>query len=260
MGRYFLCLILLALPARAEETRFEISFPASARSEPITGRVYVMISRTNETEPRLQISQTGGTPFFGRDVFGLAPGEAAILDETDLGSPVPSLRQIPAGEYFVQAFVNVYSAFRRSDGHVVWMHDDRWEGQKWNVSPGNLHSLVQKVRLDPERGYRLSLVADQVIPPIEIPPDSKWVKRFRFESPMLTKFWGRPIYLGATVLLPRDYETEEISYPVVYNRFSRLFDSKRAKTSTARGSRTTFRGRSWSRSSTRTPTSTIPTR
>jgi S-formylglutathione hydrolase FrmB len=215
---WLLGLSVWAVRGEAQETRFEVSFPAAAHAEPITGRVYVMISTTNETEPRLQISQTGGTPFFGRDVERLAPGEAAILDETDLGSPVPSLRRIPAGEYFVQAFVNVYSEFRRSDGHVVWMHDDRWEGQKWNVSPSNLHSLVQKVRLDPERGYRVSLVADQVIPPIEIPADSKWVKRFRFESPMLTKFWGRPIYLGATVLLPRDYETESTSYPVVYQQ------------------------------------------
>jgi hypothetical protein len=57
-----------------------------------------------------------------------------------------------------------------------------------------------------------------VIPPIEIPPDTAWVKRFRFESPMLTKFWGRPIYLGATVLLPRDYETSAIDYPAVYHQ------------------------------------------
>jgi hypothetical protein len=177
MRRWSLWLVLLAGSTEAQETRFEVSFPAAARAEPVTGRVYVMISRTNETEPRLQISQTGGTPFFGRDVER-APGEAAILDESDLGSPVPSLRQIPAGEYFVQAFVNVYSEFRRSDGHVVWMHDDRWEGQKWNISPGNLHSLARRVRLDPESGYRVSLVADQVIPPIEIPPDSSWVKRF----------------------------------------------------------------------------------
>ena len=33
---------------------------------------------------------------------------------------------------------------------------------------------------------------------------------------MLTKFWGRPIYLGAAVLLPRDYDRETMSYPVNY--------------------------------------------
>ncbi len=42
------------------------------------------------------------------------------------------------------------------------------------------------------------------------------MKRFKFQSPRLTKFWGRPIYLGATILLPRDYELETFSYPVHY--------------------------------------------
>ena len=47
-----------------------------------------------------------------------------------------------------------------------------------------------------------------MIPPIEVPADTAYVKRFKFQSPMLTKFWGRPIYLGAVVLLPRDYERQ----------------------------------------------------
>ena len=198
--------------------RFEISFPESAHAAPITGRVYVMIAHTNEEEPRRQISQTGGTPFFGRDVERLAPGETAVIDVSDLGSPVPSLTEIPPGEYFVQAFVNIYSQFRRADGHVIWMHDDQWEGQHWNISPGNLRSEVKRLQLDAEEGYNISLVADQVIPPIVIPDDTKWVRRFRFESPMLTAFWGRPIYLGATVLLPRDYDTSTIDYPVLYRQ------------------------------------------
>jgi hypothetical protein len=216
---FLLCLpvfVFASLDVRAESNlRFEITVPDSVRSEPVTGRVYVMLSRTNEQEPRLQIGRTG-VPFFGRDIEGLAPGSAAVIDETDLGSPVPSLAEIPEGNYFVQGFVNIYSEFRRSDGHVVWMHDDRWEGQHFNRSPGNLHSDVQKVHLDPEKGTTLSLEATNVIPPIEIPPDTQWVKRFKFQSEILTRFWGRPIYLGATVLLPRDYDRETMEYPVVY--------------------------------------------
>ena len=51
-----------------------------------------------------------------------------------------------------------------------------------------------------------------------VPADTPWVKRFKIQSPMLTKFWGRPIYLGATVLLPRDYDRETMSYPVLYDQ------------------------------------------
>jgi len=206
------------LPAQdAHQLRFEISFPDSVRARPVTGRVYVMISRRPQPEPRFQIGRTG-VPLFGRDVESLAPGERAIIDASDLGSPVESLGDIPPGEYYVQGFVNIYERYARADGHVVWMPEDHWEGQRWERSPGNLYSAVRRVRLDPQSGYVVRLEADRVIPPVEIPPDTRYVKRFRFQSPMLSEFWGRPIYLGATVLLPRDYDRETVAYPVLYRQ------------------------------------------
>jgi hypothetical protein len=213
----FLCLAMVG-PATAQQPsrpRFEIIVPPSVHSQPITGRVFVMIARADSVEPRLQIGRTG-SPFFGRDIERLSPGSAAVIDATDLGFPLESLTEVPAGEYFVQAVVNVYSEFRRSDGHVVWMHDDQWEGQQFQRSPGNLHSAIQRVKLDPKQGYTIRLVADKVIPPIETPADNEWVQRFRFQSPILTKFWGRPIHLGATVYLPRDYARTTVRYPINY--------------------------------------------
>jgi len=197
--------------------RFEISVPAEVRAEPLTGRVFVMISRTSAPPPYLQVGRTG-TPFFGRDVDMLPPGAPAVVDATDLGTPVASLADIPPGDYWVQAFVNVYSEFRRSDGHVVWMHDDQWEGQAWNRSPGNLYGDAERIRIDPGESATIPLEATHVIPPLEVPADTQWVRRFRFESPTLTRFWGRPVYLGATVLLPRDYDRESMEYPVIYEQ------------------------------------------
>ncbi|MEZ5285808.1 MAG: hypothetical protein R2712_13580 [Vicinamibacterales bacterium] len=196
--------------------RVEITVPPAVRSEPLTGRVFFIVARSDEREPRLQVGRTG-TPFFGRDVENLAPGQAAIVDGTDLGTPLASLKDLPPGDYVVQAFVNVYSEFRRSDGHTVWMHDDQWEGQHWNVSPGNLYSRPQKLHIDATT-EPIRLVADQVIPPVTVPPDTTFVKRIKIQSPLLTKFWGRPIYLGATVLLPRDYESSTVEYPVLYRQ------------------------------------------
>lgn len=196
--------------------RVEITVPPSIRKEPVTGRVYVMVARDNQREPRLQIGRTG-TPFFGRDVEMLPPGRAAVLDVTDLGTPVASMKDLPPGDYWVQGFVNVYSEFRRADGHTVWMHDDQWEGQHWNVSPGNLYSQPRRVQIGPAT-ETVKLTADQVIPPAEIPPDTEFVQRFKIQSPLLTKFWGRPIYLGATVLLPRDYHRATMKYPILYRQ------------------------------------------
>src|SRR5262245_54528257 len=75
--------------------RFEITVPASAHAGPITGRVYVMIARDGRTEPRLQVGRTG-VPFFGRDVEKLATGQVAVIDASDLGSPIATLRDLPA--------------------------------------------------------------------------------------------------------------------------------------------------------------------
>ena len=213
----FVLMGCLTAPCLGQQVRFQISFPQSVHSDPITGRVYVMITRSGETEPRFQVRNTG-IPFFGRDVERLAPGEPVVIDHTDLGYPVRNLTDIPPGDYFVQAFVNIYAEFPRADGHVVWMHDDQWEGQRFLVSPGNLFSDVERVRLDPAAGFDIELSAANVIPPVEIPPDDEWVKRFKFESPLLSEFWGRPIYLGATVLLPRDYDRATTEYPVLYNQ------------------------------------------
>ncbi|HKJ01624.1 MAG TPA: alpha/beta hydrolase-fold protein [Longimicrobiales bacterium] len=198
-------------------TRFRVAFPTSAHAQPITGRIFVMVSDQTEREPRLQIGRTGA-PFFGHDVEGLRPGQFGTIDATDDGSPVYSLKDLPAGDYYVQAMVNVYSEFRRSDGHVLWMHDDQWEGQRFNVSPGNLYSDVQRIHLDPAKGFDVELTAAHVIPSVEVPPDDQWVKRFKIQSKMLTEFWGRPVYIGATVLLPRDYDRETMEYPVLYNQ------------------------------------------
>ena len=204
-------------PSGRAKLRFEISISPTVRSEETTGRVYVILSRTEQPEPRLQIGRIG-VPMFARDVERLAPGRPATIDGSDLGHPVWDLADIPRGEYWVQAFVNVYSEFRRADGHVVWMHDDQWEGQHWNTSPNNLYSTARRLTIDPARAEVVRLTVDQKIPPIALAANTKWVERFKLQSPMLTKFWGRPIYLGATALLPRDYATSTMSYPVLYEQ------------------------------------------
>ena len=210
-----------SFPAWADTgPKFEVSFSAAAHAGPITGRVFVIVSKSDASEPRLQVgSWRGQTPFFGADVDLLKPGQAAVIDAGTLGYPAASLKEIPAGEYFVQALLNAYTRFPRSDGHVIWAHMDQWEGQQFNRSPGNLYSETKKVRLDPAAGYKIRLALTKVIPPIEVPADTEWVKRVKFESRLLSAFWGQPIYLGATVVLPKGYDSHpDVRYPVVYEQ------------------------------------------
>jgi len=207
-------------PTEANGSKFqiEISFSGSVHPEPITGRVFVMLSKENRPEPRLQAgSWHRSCPFFGIDIENLRPGEKVIIGEKILGYPLRSLADIPSGDYYLQALVNIYTQFKRADGHTIWAHMDQWEGQQFNRSPGNLYSEVKKVHLDQNRGYQVALTMDKVIPPVEVPPDTQWVKRIKIKSQLLSEFWGRPIYLGATILLPKGYDTHPaVYYPVHY--------------------------------------------
>ena len=216
-----LCLSLLAVYSghtAAADARFEVSYPASLGHGPITGRLFVMISKNNRVEPRLQAgSYNGSVPFYGLDIQALKPGDHAVIDTSVLGYPVESLKELPAGEYYVQALLNVYTQVHRKDGQVIWVHLDQWEGQRWNQSPGNLVSEVERVRLDPAAGFNVQLSLTKKLPPVEIPPDTEWVKRVKFQSPLLSEFWGHPIYLGATLLLPKGYaQSAKEKYPAIY--------------------------------------------
>jgi hypothetical protein len=132
---------------------FEIHFPASLHQQPITGRVFLVITRNGTREPRLRVGGNSGyIPRFGLDVVQLKPGELAVIDAGTLGYPLASLHDIPPGDYYVQAALNIYTQFHRADGHVIWAHMDQWEGQYWYSSPGNLISEPKKLHLDPAVG------------------------------------------------------------------------------------------------------------
>ena len=196
--------------------RVEITFSPGARAEPVTGMVYVAISRDNQRTPIEQASPTGA-PLFSKYVENLAPGTTATITADDRGHPLRSLRDLPAGDYWMQPFVNVYTRFPRADGKAVWLHNDQWEGQNWKRSPGNIFGDPVKVTVDPKSDAPIRLAADKVIPPIQVPPDTAQVKRIKIQSAILTKWWGQPMYLGATVLLPKDYDAHpSVRYPVNY--------------------------------------------
>jgi len=213
----------------ASPPRFEVRFDRSARAEPVDGRLLLTIATRGDREPRFSISAGLDTQqIFGVDVEHLAPGQAAVIDASTLGYPRESLADIPAGDYWVQGLIHVYETFPRADGQVIKLPMDDGEGQDWSRSPGNLYSEPRIVRLDPARGGVVRVDLTRAIPPIEPPQDNKYVKHVRLQSDLLSKFWGRPMYLGAVVLLPEGFEEHpEARFPVLYRQghFQRTFSS-----------------------------------
>jgi hypothetical protein len=210
--------LLAGLPRPVSaQLRFGISFPAERSKTPLDGRLLLLISTNDKAEPRFQITGGADTQLvFGIDVDGLAPGVEAVVDASSFGYPLRSLAELPRGEYFVQALLHRYETFRRADGHVVKLPMDRGEGQQWNAAPGNLYSAPLRVVLDPENEETVHLALDLEIPPIPPPKDTKYIRHEKIQSELLTKFWGRPMSIGACLLLPEGFDAHpEARYPLI---------------------------------------------
>jgi hypothetical protein len=216
--------------------RFEISFPKEASATPLDGRMLVLISTDGGDEPRYQIREetAESQQAFGVDVDGLAPGMPAVIDSSAFGYPTTSLGQLPPGDYFVQALLNIYETFHLANGHTVKLPPDRGEGQHWQTKPGNLYSNPVKMHIDPKSSQVIRISLTEKIPSVDDnavrvdslldwsrtsavhPKDDKWVKHIRIQSELLTKFWGKPTYLGAVVLLPDGFdEHPNARYPLI---------------------------------------------
>lgn len=211
--------------AQGGSFRFSVTASPSAKatgdkpgaSDAIDGRLLVMLAKDPRAgEPRFQINDSvSGQLIFGVDVNGLRPGGTATLDGSALGFPLESINDIPAGTYSVQALIHKYETFTRADGHTVKMPMDRGEGQQWARAPGNIYSTPQTITIDPKNGGTVAITLDQVIPPLPKPKDTKYVRHDEILSERLSRFWGRPMHLGAHVLLPEGWDTHpDARYPL----------------------------------------------
>jgi hypothetical protein len=214
MRKLAILFCLCATAASAEELRFAVRYPTGG---PFDGRLLLLISKDPENEPRFQIVPGPKTQVaFGIDVEGWKPGEEAFFDGSVPGYPIDSLREIPKGRYRVQALLHKYETFHRKDGKVVKLPMDRGEGQQWNRAPGNLYNDPIETEIDPAKGGTLRLTLDKEIPPIPEAPETKYIKHVRIQSKLLSEFWGRPMHLGAHVLLPEGFDDHPTArYPLM---------------------------------------------
>jgi hypothetical protein len=209
-----LCLLVSALfaatiqAAPPDAQKFSVSFPKERSAQSLDGRLLLILSNDPSEEPRMQISLAPRTQMiFGVDVDGLQPGQAATIDDTAFGYPVRFLHDVKPGEYYMQVVLNRYETFHRADGRTVKLHMDQGEGQHWNVSPTNLYSKPVKITIGANGGAQpIAVSLDQEIPAIPAPQDTKYIRHMRIQSALLTKFWGRPMFLSANILVPEGFD------------------------------------------------------
>src|SRR5262245_18530671 len=105
---YLLCLapLLAQTPAqnRGPGPTLRCSFAAAVSAAPLDGRLLVILATSAESEPRQQVRNgVACAQVFGSDAANWKSGEPATIGADVFGFPLASLREVPAGDYHVQA-------------------------------------------------------------------------------------------------------------------------------------------------------------
>ena len=200
----------------AASESFRVSIPANAPQAQYDGRVLLILTPNGDKEPRFQVgADYDAAQVVGVDINGLKRGESVTIDGKLLGYPAQNLAAVPKGEYHVQAVLHKYDTFKLGNGKVVKLPAARGAGQNWRLEPGNIVSKPTKISFDPAKTGEIAVPLETVIPPIEPPKDTEFVRHFKFKSPSLSKFWGRDVYLNGHVLVPKDFDKHpEARYPL----------------------------------------------
>ena len=229
----FGCGLLLTAAVQARDTApvvpahsfFHVEL-GSAETQPVSGRLLLFAIDAKDAEAAAKAHGGDGkvdavdtSPFFptqtavaAREVSRLVPGQMIDIDTDRIAFP-RGWSQLPAGDYYVQAVLDVH-------------HDYNYSGR----DAGDLLSKVVKLHLPAATIPTLDL--DETLPAHDPWVLGKWASPemqaalpaarahehdIDFTSPVLSAFWGRPIHMRGRVLLPPGYDAKaNTTYPTVY--------------------------------------------
>ena len=173
----------------------------------------VLIISTANGEPRKAVNEGLATQqMFGADVDA---ARSAIIDGSTLGYPRESFAQVPAGDYYCAGRAErLRNLSPRRRPHRQASHGS---GRRPALE-SQARQPVQRAREDANRSRPRGATCDASSSPRPSrhrpPKDTKFIKHVRIQSKLLTAFWGRPMYLGAIVLLPDGFdEHPDAHYP-----------------------------------------------
>lgn len=182
----------------AQSIRFKVNADAAIAQKPLSGRLLIFM--TNNPKPLESIEPD----FMNPEAVYITGMEVSNLDANKIIEVNPDLlafprkfSEAPAGEYQIMALLDQN-------------HSYTYDG----AGAGDLYSSVVKAKMP---NAETILTLSKQVPERKMPQLSENVKIIEFESPMLTAFWGRPIKIEASVVLPPSYSKETSQkYPTVY--------------------------------------------
>lgn len=175
--------------AAAQGLRFEVRIdPKQVGDKPASGRVLVGIARKG-MRPDFTNYKPPVLPILGADVEAFTADKTIVLDAASEVFPQHALRDLPAGEYAVQALFLTNRDINLPE------------------AAGNRYSEPVLARLDPAAGTTVRLTLDAALEEA-IPKETATHKYLKLPSKLLSDFHGRPMSYRVGVVLPPNFDKE----------------------------------------------------
>jgi len=204
-----IALSLCAAPASSQHLFFRIVLGPDFK-QPVSGRLLVFLepgqgAQTIDTNPfRPQAVYVAA-----KEIQDLAPGSGIEIDTDDIAFP-SGFSSLASGDYQVQALIDLH-------------HSYNYDGRE----PGDpVSAVVPLTHFSPGSSPEPVITINETVPEPKSPISSESPEEQRAEavhireedflSPLLSRFWGRPIAMHALVVTPPDYDRSRTRYPVIY--------------------------------------------
>lgn len=213
-----------AKPAHVNPQLIRVTLGANQR-HPVSGRLLVFAIAKGEAEKQAhgkKVTFVGLNPFkpnqvavAAQEVHHLEPGQSVVLDADTLAFP-RKFSRLASGSYDLQAVLDVHHNYNyngRVPGDVVSPVTAATLGDGQTLPSVTLTKTLQ--------GSPIWRVSDR----LQSPPGTaealalahQHTDDVRFTSPVLSRFWGRPIQMRAFVVKPPGYALHpDRHYPTVY--------------------------------------------
>jgi hypothetical protein len=195
-----LSLLLTAVGNASDRPAAPLEFVVTydgAITDGYTGRVYVMLSRSNQGEPRRGPAWRNPAPFFALDVENWKPDTPLVFDDGALGHPGPP-GAVKKNTYRIQAVM------RRSP-----------DSPSIGEGAGTAYSADVTRELDGPTAGQVVLRIDRLVEPLPY-VETEGVRLVETRSGLLSAFYGRDVILRAAAILPPGYDDADRRYPALY--------------------------------------------
>jgi hypothetical protein len=174
---------------RESPLRFRITLSNKIAPKAASSRLFVLMTSAPQEKRTIEIGfMPGSTWVAATEVEHFAPG-ATIEFDPDLKAYPKPFSQARPGTYQVMALLD--------QNHTYAYHGE---------DEGDLTSAVVKIdNLNPAEARPIELTLIRSTPATFKSASDENIKLVEFQSPMLTKFWGRAIMMRAGVVLPPGY-------------------------------------------------------